>query len=48
MKKVLLVLSALFAFGAFSAYADETLPEIAPVDDAAIPSLDAPAADEGK
>jgi hypothetical protein len=49
MKKVLLVLSALLAFGAISAYADDdALPEIAPVDEAAAPPIDAPAVDEGK
>lgn len=48
MKKVLLVLSALFAFGAISAYADEALPEIAPVDEVAVPPLDTPAADDSK
>lgn len=48
MKKVLLVLSALLAFGAISAYADEALPEIAPVDEVAVPPLDAPAADDSK
>ncbi|ADI30980.1 hypothetical protein [Methylotenera versatilis] len=48
MKKVLLVLSALFAFSAISAYADEALPEIAPVDEVAVPPLDTPAADDGK
>jgi hypothetical protein len=49
MKKVLLVLSALLAFGAISAYADDdALPEIAPVDEVAAPPIDAPAVDEGK
>jgi hypothetical protein len=48
MKKVLLVLSALFAFSAISAYADDALPEIAPVDEVAVPPIDAPAPDEGK
>ena len=48
MKKILLVLSALFAFSAISAYADEALPEITPVDEVAVPPLDAPAADDGK
>jgi hypothetical protein len=48
MKKVLLVLSALFAFSAISAYADEALPEITPVDEAAAPPLDAPATDDVK
>lgn len=47
MKKVLLVLSALFAFGALSAYAEDALPEIAPVDEVALPPIDAPAPDEG-
>jgi hypothetical protein len=48
MKKVLLVLSALLAFGAISAYADDALPEIAPVDEVAVPPIDAPAPDDGK
>lgn len=48
MKKVLLVLSTLFAFGAISALADEALPEIAPTDEVAIPPLDAPAPNDGK
>lgn len=48
MKKVLLVLSALLAFGAVSAYADDdALPEIAPVDEAAVPPIDAPAPADG-
>lgn len=42
MKKILLVLSALFAFSAISAYADEALPEVAPVDEVPVPPLDAP------
>ena len=46
MKKVLLVLTALLSFTVISAYAEETLPEIAPVDEVAIPALDTPAADE--
>lgn len=48
MKKLLLGLLFAFAF-AFNAmpvaYADEALPEIAPVDEPAIPPLDAPAAE---
>jgi hypothetical protein len=48
MKKVLLVLSALFAFNAISAFADDALPEIAPTDEVAIPPIDAPAPDDGK
>lgn len=48
MKKILLVLSALFAFTAISANADDALPEIAPVDEVALPPIDAPAPDEGK
>jgi hypothetical protein len=48
MKKVLLVLLALCAFGATTlAFADdETLPEIAPTDEVALPPIDAPAADD--
>jgi len=51
MKKAFLVLSALLTFGSIflsvSAYADDNspLPEIAPVDDPALPPLDAPAAE---
>lgn len=48
MKKVLLVLSALLAFGTISAFADEALPEIAPTDEVALPPIDAPAADDAK
>ena len=44
MKKLLLGLLLPFAFNALPmAYADEALPEIAPVDEPAIPPLDAPA-----
>ncbi len=48
MKKSFLVLSALLALGSvflsFNAYADDaTLPEIAPVDEPALPPLDATA-----
>ena len=46
MKKVLLVLLALLAFGSISAFADDALPEIAPADEVALPPIDAPAADE--
>lgn len=44
MRKLLLGLLFAFAINAVSvAYADEVLPEIAPVDEVAIPALDAPA-----
>lgn len=44
MKKVLLALLALMALHAVPVFADdETLPEIAPVDDPVIPPLDAAA-----
>jgi hypothetical protein len=44
MKKLLLIIIAAFALGAIPVvYADDELPEIAPVDDPAVPSLDAPA-----
>ena len=47
MKKILLVLSALFAFSAISAYADDdALPEVAPVDEVAAPAIDAPVVDD--
>jgi hypothetical protein len=46
MKKLFFVAIAMFAFNAMpSAYADDALPEIAPVDDPAPPPLDAPAAE---
>ena len=49
MKKLLFVLSVIatvFALNVVNvAYADEALPEIAPVDDVAIPALDAPVAE---
>lgn len=46
MKKLLLGLLFAFAFSALPvAYADEALPEIAPVDEPAPPPLDAPAAE---
>jgi len=46
MKKLLLGLLFAFAFNAVPvAYADESLPEIAPVDEPAIPPLDAPASE---
>lgn len=54
MKKILLVLSALLAFGSITAFAEDALPEIAPVDEAAAPPLDAaapaeePAPSDGK
>ena len=44
MRKLLLGLLFAFAFNAIPvAYADEALPEIAPVDEPALPALDAPA-----
>jgi len=46
MRKLLLGLLFAFAFSAVPvAYADESLPEIAPVDEPALPPLDAPAAE---
>ncbi|MDP3087996.1 MAG: hypothetical protein Q8M99_07455 [Methylotenera sp.] len=46
MRKLLLGLLFAFAFNALPvAYADESMPEIAPVDDPAPPPLDAPAAE---
>jgi hypothetical protein len=48
MKKVLLVLLALFACSSIAAFADEALPEIAPVDEVAPPAIDAPAAEDAK
>ena len=46
MKKLAFVLFALFALNAAPVFADEQLPEIAPVDEATLPPLDAPAPDE--
>lgn len=50
MKKLLFVLSVIATVFALNiapvAFADEALPEIAPVDDVAIPALDVPAVDE--
>jgi len=44
MRKLLLGLLFAFAFNAVPvAYADESLPEIAPIDEPAMPALDAPA-----
>jgi hypothetical protein len=46
MKKLLFVVTAILAFNAMPlAFADDALPEIAPVDDPAPPPLDAPAAE---
>jgi hypothetical protein len=46
MKKLLFVVIAMLAFNAVPiAFADDALPEIAPVDDPAPPPLDAPAAE---
>lgn len=45
MKKVLLVLLAFLAFGSITVFADEALPEIAPMDEVAAPPIDAPATD---
>ncbi len=43
MKSLFAVLLAIVAFSALPAFADESLPEIAPVDDPAPPAIDAPA-----
>jgi hypothetical protein len=44
MKKLLFVVIAMLTFNATPlAFADESLPEIAPVDDPAPPAIDAPA-----
>jgi hypothetical protein len=46
MKKLLFVVIAILAFNALPiAFADDALPEIAPVDDPAPPAIDAPAAE---
>ncbi len=41
MKSLLALLLAVVAFNALPAFADESLPEIAPVDEPAPPALDA-------
>lgn len=46
MKKLAYVLFALFALNALPVLAEEQLPEIGAVDEAAVPPLDAPAPDE--
>ena len=43
MKSLFAVLLAIVAFSALPAFADESLPEVAPVDDPAPPAIDAPA-----
>ena len=45
MKSLLALLLAVVAFNALPAFADESLPEIAPVDEPAPPALDTPAAE---
>jgi hypothetical protein len=45
MKDILALLLAIVAFTALPAFADETLPEVPPVDDPAPPPIDAPAAE---
>ncbi len=46
MKKLLFVVLTMLAFNAMPiAFADDALPEIAPVDDPAPPPIDAPAAE---
>jgi len=46
MKKLLFVVLAMLAFNAMPiAFADDALPEIAPVDDPAPPPIDTPAAE---
>ena len=46
MKKLAFVLFALFALNATPVLAEDKLPEIAPVDETAIPPLDAPAPEQ--
>lgn len=43
MKSIIALLLAIFAFNALPASADETLPEVPPVDEPAPPPIDAPA-----
>lgn len=46
MKSFIVLLLAFLSFNALPAFAeDESLPEIAPVDEPAVPPLDAPAAE---
>ena len=45
MKSLFAVLLAIVAFNALPAFADESLPEIAAVDEPAPPPIDAPAAE---
>jgi hypothetical protein len=49
MKKLLFVVIAMLTFNAAPlAFADDTLPEVPPVEDPAIPPIDAPAPDDAK
>jgi hypothetical protein len=49
MKKLLFVVIAVLSFNQMPiAFADDALPEIAPVDDPAPPPIDAPAPEEAK
>jgi hypothetical protein len=49
MKKLLFVAIALLTFNvAPLAFADDTLPEVPPVEDPAVPPIDAPAPDDTK
>jgi hypothetical protein len=46
MKKVLLVLTAVFSLWTIAALADDALPEIAPAEEMAPPAIDAAAAED--
>lgn len=49
MKKLLFIMIAAFALNAAPVvYADDELPEVAPVDESTIPPLDAPAPEESE
>jgi hypothetical protein len=49
MKKLLFVVIAMLTFNAAPlAFADDTLPEVPPVDDPVVPPIDAPAPDDAK
>jgi hypothetical protein len=49
MKNLLFVVITMLAFNTVPlAFADDTLPEVPPVDDPAVPPIDVPAPDEAK
>jgi hypothetical protein len=46
MKKIVIVLFALVSLWSITSFADDALPEIAPIDETAAPAIDAAASDE--